>query len=648
MPNIEALRIPLHQGLRNPRIPSGDDALSPSPFMNPGVAANAKEYKWLSVALRERIAIDGYTFADFRADMLAGCVVGMVSMPLGMALGIATGVAPQYGLYTVIVGGFIAALFGGSRFQVSGPTAAFVVILEPIVVEYGLPGLLTAGVMSGVIMLAMGVFGMGQLIHYMPDTVKFGFTSGIAVTIGAQQLKDFLGVSVPANATHFLDIIAAIYQVLPSVCYQSVIVALSTLSLIVYFPRISTQIPAPLVAIFTMTLAVYLIEFVHPSLHIVTIGTRFTYDHFGVTGQGIPPFAPEFAVPWQSPDWETLWALFPLALKIAMLGSIESLLSAVIADGMAEDQNLSTRHNPDCELIGIGIANMICPFFGGIPATGAIARTATNIRFGAKSPIAAMIHSGFALISVVFLSAAMGRIPMAALAALLLYVAYTMGEPALFVKLLKTSPSDDQIVLLSCFILTIGFDMIVGVFGGLIIAAVLFAKQMTGSVRVQRGIAHMATLSESSGKEIVVYEMTGPLFFGTARHLGSTLEESTGDTMVNSVVLIMDAVPVMDVSGAVALTSGVDRLLRSNKTVFIVGIRPQPLQLMRHYLPEDKKGLHVMDSMLALHAVVDRLQDIPSTPQVRWMNQAGSEQGFPDLSPFRQFVRAKDDVLGNI
>ena len=594
----------------------------------------ADSTRFIAVALRDKFTIDGYTWSDFWQDLLSGCVVGMVAIPLGMALGIATGVSPEYGLYTVIVAGFFAALLGGSRFQVSGPTAAFVVILEPIVVEHGLGGLLTAGMMSGFIVLFMGLTGMGKLIHYMPDTVKYGFTSGIAVTIGSQQLKDFLGVTLPSTSTHFFDILVGIYGALDSISLRALCVSVPTLLIIIMFPRINKRVPAPLIALSLMTSIVYILETFWEDFGISMIGTRFTYHSAdGSIGHGIPPNAPEFHPPWKAqmktetafePTWEIIYDLIPSAIKIALLGSIESLLSAVIADGMAEQLSVpqpSTRHDPDCELVAIGTANIICSFFGGIPATGAIARTATNIKFGAKSPISAMIHSLFALLCVVVFSPVMSKVPMASLAALLMYVAYNMGEPDHFFQLLRTSPKDDKIVLLSCFVLTIVFDMVIGVFGGLVVAAVLFAKQMTTSVSLKRGTEDMSALSQMAGKEILVYEMNGPVFFGTARSVQNLLQEAAADTFISSVVLIMDNVPVMDISGALSLTSGVEKLLRTNKSVFLVGIRHQPLILVRHYLPEGKRSLYVLDSMATLHEAVGKLKDMPTTPHLRWINQ---------------------------
>ncbi len=619
-----------HSTNRQPRMPSMDENNAPPTVQKIDLASNSdpSEPHWVAVALREKIVIDGYTLSDLQADVLAGFVVGMVAIPLGMALGVATGVTPQLGLYTVIVGGFVTALLGGSRFQVSGPTAAFVVILEPIVATYGVGGLLTAGLMSGVIIVFMGVSGMGKLIHYMPDTVKFGFTSGIAVTIGAQQLKDFFGLVLPASCTHFVDIILAVMENVRKISIQSVIVSATTLAVIILFPRVNGRIPAPLVAITFMTLFIFFLEHVWPSLFIPTIGTKFSYTaEDGSLGHGIPPEPPMFLPPWHYPNFdfnlEMVWDLIPSAVRIALLGSIESLLSAVIADGMAEQRApLSTRHDPDSELIAIGMANIITPFFGGIPATGAIARTATNIKFGARSPVSAIVHSVFALLCVVALAPAMSRVPMGALAALLLIVAYNMGEPHHFMRLLRTSPRDDKIVLLSCFLMTIIFDMVIGVFGGLVVAAVLFAKQMTHSVSLKRGTKDQATLSQMAGKELLVFELNGPLFFGTAKSMQTMLEEMAQDTFVASVVLIMDNVPVMDVSGALAMAAGVDKVLRSHKTVFLVGIRRQPLTLIRHHLPESRKGLHVMDSMATLLEAVGRVGDIPTTPHLRWIDSA--------------------------
>ena len=285
-------------------------------------------------------------------------------------------------------------------------------------------------------------------------------------------------------------------------------------------------------------------------------------------------------------------------------------------------------------MVAVGIANILCPFFGGIPATGAIARTATNIKFGAHSPISAMFHSIFVLLCIVCFSPVMSYVPMGSLAALLIFVAYNMGEPRHFMKLLKKSPRDDQIVLLSCFILTIVFDMIIGVLGGLIVSAVLFSKQMTTCYVGRRTVEDQSLLSRLAGKEMVVYEINGPLFFGTARSVKVMLEEEmvAMNSLVSSIVLIMDNVPVMDISGALSMTSGIEKILKSNKSVFIVGIRPQPLVLIRQLLGEETRGLYVLDSMATLHDAIGRIGDVPTTPSLRWiMNQKISSFSSPSI-----------------
>jgi len=475
------------------------------------------------------------------------------------------------------------------------------------------------------------------------------------VTIGAQQIKDFIGVSLPSTATHFVDIILGIYKVIGTISIKALCVSIPTLLVIILFPKITSKIPAPLIAISIVTFAVYILEtLIDPNLGITTIGTRFNYTMpDGVTGHGIPPVPPEFKLPWSvtqtfEPTWEIIYKLIPSAIRIALLGSIESLLSAVIADGMAEQITVpppSTRHDPDSELVAIGIANIFCACFGGIPATGAIARTATNIKFGAKSPISAMVHSVFALVCVMYFSPAMSHVPMAALSALLLFVAYNMAEPSHFSKLLRTSPIDDKIVLLSCFFLTVIFDMVIGVFGGLIVAAVLFAKQMTTAVSLQRGTEDMNSLSMMAGNEILLYEMNGPVFFGTARSVQNILEEAAKDVFVASVVLIMDNVPVMDISGAISLSAGVEKLLKSNKSVFLVGIRHQPLTLVRHHLPEGRRSLYVIDSMATLHEAVGKIKDVPATPHLRWINQGES---IPSSTPlFSRSVSIDALMSGN-
>jgi SulP family sulfate permease len=310
-------------------------------------------------ALRDRLRY-GYKLGDLRSDLLAGIVVGAVAIPLSMALAIASGVAPQFGLYTVIFSGIIVALLGGSRFQVTGPTAAFVVILAPIAANHGFSGLLIAGFMAGIILIAMGAAGLGQLIQFIPHTVTTGFTAGIALVIGVIQLNDFFGLAITHMPQHFTEKVVAIFSALPSFNPQELAIGTITLLMLIFIPRLTTLIPAPIITILLVTSVVAGLEHFYPTFHIATIGSRFSFSIGGQTGQGIPSALPSFASPWSFNggfSFEMIRTLLPDAFAIAMLGAIESLLSAVIADGMTR-----TRHNPDAELLALGVSNMVCHF----------------------------------------------------------------------------------------------------------------------------------------------------------------------------------------------------------------------------------------------------------------------------------------------
>ncbi|MCM2277185.1 MAG: C4-dicarboxylic acid transporter DauA [Oligoflexia bacterium] len=534
-------------------------------------------------AIREKLS-EGYSFADLRCDLMAGAVVGMVAIPLGMALAIASGVPPQHGLYTVIVGGAIIALLGGSRLQVSGPTAAFVVILAPIAHEFGLGGLLVAGMMAGLMLILLGVARMGRMIQFIPYPVTTGFTAGIAVVIATLQLKDFFGLRVAEMPERFLEKVLALFGARGTASGAELAIGALTLAILLLWPRINKRVPAPLVALTAASLLGVLARRVFPELEFATIGSRFTYETGGVVGHGIPQALPHLNFPWSfsgpggAPlklSLETIEALVPPAFAIAMLGAIESLLSAVVADGMAQ-----TKHDPDAELVALGTGNLVCPFFGGIAATGAIARTATNIRYGAKSPFSAVFHSIFALLVVVLLAQYVSYLPMAALAALLMLVAYNMSEVKHFVHILKVAPKSDVIVLLTCFFLTVLFDMVVGVTVGVVLAALLFMKRMaavTSAQLVQYGTHPQ--LKEPLPKEILLYDVAGPLFFGAAEQAANAISGITDDVRV--VIFLMEGVPAMDVTGLVAFESAIAKLTRHERLVYLTGIKPQPLELLR-------------------------------------------------------------------
>lgn len=531
----------------------------------------------IGYGLREKLR-EGYTRHDFRADLMAALVVGAVALPLSMALAIACDVPPQQGLYTAIIAGVLCALLGGTRFQVTGPTAAFVVILVPIVHEYGLGGLLIAGAMAGVMLVLMGLARLGKLMQFVPHPVTSGFTMGIAIVIGLLQLKDVLGVRLPRTEGVF-EYLVALVGARGSFNPWDVGVAVVTLGLLLALPRVLRRIPVPLVALAAAAvLAIVLGELAPASwgVHVTTIGSKFTYAlGGGEIGHGIPPLPPLPVLPWQiadpghpplSLDMHVIRELLPSAFAIAMLGAIESLMAAVVADGMG-----NSRHDPNSELIALGIANIVCPFFGGIAATGALARTATNIRAGARSPLAAAMHAMFVLACTIVLAPLVSYLPMASLAALLIVVARNMSEARHFVRLARIAPKHDVIVMMTCFVLTVVFDMVIAVTVGVVLAALLFMRRMSVLTKAELGSATKLKLDVPSG--VRVYEIAGPLFFGAAKSAMEALH-TVGDAD-HTYVLDMRSVPTIDATGLVALESLLDRLHRSRVHVIFAALTPE-------------------------------------------------------------------------
>lgn len=531
----------------------------------------------LPAAALRAVFREGYSFAALRSDLLAGLVVGAVALPLGMALAIAVGVPPQHGLYTAIVAGLLAALLGGSRMQVSGPTAAFVVILAPISAKHGLQGLLVSGMMGGIILLLMGVVRLGRLIQFVPHPVTTGFTAGIALVIATLQLKDLFGLELASSPEHYLERVQALTAAAGTAQWGEALIGLFTLSLLILLPRITRRIPAPLLALpLAAALAAVLGSF-WPGFAVDTIGSRFVSGGPEGLIRGIPPLPPRFAMPWSGEfhlDAELLRELLPGAFAIAMLGAIESLLSAVVADGLAR-----TRHDPDSELIAIGAANVVAPFFGGIPATGAIARTATNIRYGARSPIAAMIHAATVLAAVVALAPLLGYLPMSAMAALLLVVAWNMSEFRHLLHTLRVAPRSDAFVLLACFAMTVLVDMIVGVGVGMVLAAFLFMRRMAEVTHSRLYSAESGELSKPLPAGVLLYEISGPLFFGAAQKAMAALAIAAERS--KAVVLDLRGVQTMDATGLVALESALDDLHARHCLCVLFGAGEQPLALMQ-------------------------------------------------------------------
>ncbi|WNL38322.1 C4-dicarboxylic acid transporter DauA [Halomonas sp. PAMB 3232] len=516
---------------------------------------------------------EGYTPGKLKRDVLAGLTVGVVAVPLSMALAIAIGVAPQHGLYTAIVAGAIIALTGGSRFNISGPTAAFVVILFPIVAEYGLGGLLVATLMAGLILVALGLARLGSLIQYVPYPVILGFTAGIGVVIALLQVPGFLGLSDIALGSSTLNNLVVIGRALPELSPPDLCIGAATLATLIAWPRLKTPIPAPLVGLSVGTLVALMLAW--GGIEVATIASRFSWEADGVAGSGIPPFAPSFALPWQLPganddpltvDFALIQALLGPALAIALLAAIESLLCAVVADGLTR-----TRHDSNAELIGQGLGNVIAPFFGGMTATAALARTATNIKSGACSPVAALVHSLVVLLAVVALAGAMGYVPMAALAALLFIIAWNMSEARHFVHTLKSAPGSDVAVLVICFLLTVVFDMVIAVAVGMGLAAALFIRRMAKLTHTRRLEAPEPAAAFPDG--VAHYRVSGPLFFGAAEKAMATLRVIDRDVRI--VVLEMQEVPSLDASALVAIDTLRRELAERGVGIIVVGLAPR-------------------------------------------------------------------------
>jgi sulfate permease, SulP family len=532
---------------------------------------------------------EGYRLRDLRADVLAGLVVGIVAVPLAMALAIAVGVAPQHGLYTAIVAGALVALLGGSRTQVTGPTAAFIVILVPIFTKFGMAGLFIAGVMGGLMLIVMGLGRLGRFIEFIPHPVTTGFTAGIATVIAVLQLKDVFGVTLASNPDHFWERLAALWHARGTASLSELLVAAFTLAVLVFFPRLTRRVPAPLVAIPLSVGVAFIINRLLPGHPVATIASRFHITlPDGHIFSGVPPLPPMPMLPWHAPgpggvpfvlSFNVLRELLSAAFAVAMLGGIESLLSAVIADGMA-----GTRHDPDAELLALGVANVVTPFFGGIPATGAIARTATNVRSGARSPIAALVHALTVLVAVLLLARLIGYLPMAGLAALLLLVAWNMSEAKHFIHIVRVAPRSDALVLLTCFALTVLFDMVVAVSVGIVLAALLFMRRMAEITKVRLtgpdeiGLDANAQIPPALQQKVAIYDIAGPLFFGAAQKAMANLGAVSGRIQV--LIMRLDNVPVMDATGLVALESAIAALTKQGCVAILTGLQEQPGQLL--------------------------------------------------------------------
>lgn len=526
----------------------------------------------LATALRA-VKARGYSSADLKADALAGLTLGLVALPLSMALAIAAGAPPEYGLFTAIVAGIVIALTGGSMHSVSGPTAAFVVLLAPVTTKYGLPGLFVASALAGLILLGMGLLRMGRLIQFVPHPVTTGFTAGIAVVIAVIQLGDFLGLGA-IEGEGVWERLSGLAVSLGDIQWADVTVGLLTLAVLIGLPRVTHRVPAPLAGlVVAIVVGLVLTQF---GQQVATINSEFG---------GIPATLPRFEVPWANSNltWTDIQALLPTAFAIALLGAIESLLCAVVADGMA-----GGRHDPDAELAGLGLGNIVAPFFGGFAATGAIARTATGIRAGGRTPIAVVIHSLFLLGAMLLLARALGYIPMAGMAALLLIVAWNMADAAHFARITRIAPRSDVVVLIVCFALTITFDMVVAVVVGVVLAALLFMRRMveiSGAELIGGADGHVVA---GLPPGVVFYDVAGPLFFGAAEKALEALTRVEGG--VHTVIMDLEDVPAIDATGLVALETTIERLNSQGIKVVLSGVRPQPRRALAKAGFEDRQG----------------------------------------------------------
>jgi sulfate permease, SulP family len=495
------------------------------------------------------------TAQQFSNNVVAGVIVGVVALPLAMAFAIASGAKPEQGLYTAIVAGLLTSLFGGSRVQIGGPTGAFIVILAGITAKYGIAGLQVATLMAGFILMLMGLLRFGAVIKFIPDPVIVGFTTGIGVIIFVSQWKDFFGLKLTNSSEHFLEKIIAQFSALPSLDPATTALSIGSVLVLVFSPKIVPRIPGPLLVLVFATL----IQSVFKIPSIQTVGSAFG---------GIPQSLPTFQLPTMTLTDAS--KLIGPAFTIALLGAIESLLCAVVADNMS-----GTKHDSNQELIGQGISNSVAPLFGGFAATGAIARTATNIRNGATSPVAGIVHS-ITLISIILVCAPLASdVPLCALAAILFVVAFNLSELPRFTKLVRTAPKSDVVILLVTFLLTVFADLVVAVNAGVLLAALLFMKRMASAVEITDQTSKFVERSDSAldlRKDIVVLSIDGPLFFGAVSKLEHALDHI--DATASTIILRMGNVPFVDATGIASLQNLVDSSRQRKARVILCEIRP--------------------------------------------------------------------------
>lgn len=505
-----------------------------------------------------------YNRKTFISDLIAGVTVGLVALPLAMAFAISSGVPPQAGIYCAVVTGFLISFLGGSKTQIGGPTGAFVVVVSGIVAKYGIQGLFLCTIMAGIILVVLGLTGMGSAIKFIPRPIVIGFTNGIALLIASTQIKDFFGLKIDKVPGEFTDRMEVLFENASTFSVEETLVGVTALVVILFFTRFVRKVPGTIVALFGATAAVALLQ-----LDVQTIGTKFG---------GIPAGLPTIhMVQWK---WTMVRSLISPAITVAMLGAIESLLSAVVADRMSND-----RHNPNTELFAQGVANMLAPVFGGLPATGAIARTATNIRSGAKTPVAGIIHA-ITLLVVLMVAAPLAKnIPMAALSAILFIVAYNMGEWSEIPGIIRLGKRDVS-VWLATFLLTVFVDLTVAVEFGMILAALLFIGRVALTTTVsqvtpdylQKGWQHILQ-DKQIPPYATIFRIHGPFLFGSTDKLEDV--ESRIPDLPPVVILRLRNMTAIDATGIHALEVFADKLKASGRQLLICGAPWQPLRMMK-------------------------------------------------------------------
>ncbi|HEY4552431.1 MAG TPA: SulP family inorganic anion transporter [Bacillaceae bacterium] len=503
-----------------------------------------------------------FSSASLRKDFISGITVGIVAIPLGMAFAMASGVKPEHGIYTTVFAGLIVALLGGSRFQIAGPTGAFIPILLAIVLQYGYEKLLVAGFLAGIMLIVMSFFRLGNLVHYIPRSVVIGFTAGIAVIIFGGQLGNALGLTGMEKKEYFHESMLELYRHLDGMNIYSILTAVIGLLVLLYIPKINPKVPVLLAGLVIPTVAAMLF---FPN-QVETIGTSF-----GGIPQQLPDFQP---LDITLKDIGELWQP---ALVIAALGAIESLLSAVVADGMTGE-----RHRSNRELFGQGVANLVTPLFGGIPATGAIARTATNIKSGAASPLSGVIHSAFVLVTLLLLAPYASYIPLAAMAPILMFVAWNMSEYKAFKQIAKLRTGDSAVLVVT-FLLTVFVNLTVAVQAGILLSILSFIKKKSSQLQVERPKQEAFDLTAHF--KYKTFSIRGPLFFGTAQALEHALS-STMESSPTVIILDMRDITIMDATGEEKLASFVNKVKKSGGAVLITGLPAWALTLFQ------KSGLY--------------------------------------------------------